>query len=302
MGVRSSALLFLNTILTIMLCIDSYGQKNSLPGVLSEASGLAIVSDTAYWVNDSGNPAQIISTDLKGNQLEIFETSLTNIDWESLDSDEQGNLYIADVGNNANTRRVFTIYRWNRLEGHIDSTRFYYQNQSSFPPPSTDDMIFDCEAVIVTQDTITLFSKNNMYGKNRKVNLYRFPFIPDSIQGIVPSDSADIGDWVVTGAAIHPGKEIVVLIAYRYSFGLMGIFPSSEMSVTFLYDYPGNHFFKGRIYTRRLPTWFYALQYEAVDWINESTFMVGSEKTFFTGPKIRKFKLTKKERKILGIE
>lgn len=301
MGVKNRFHIVIWFVLVVLPFSGVRGQKHNLPVILTEASGLVVMSDTAYWINDGGNPAQIISTDLKGRYIETYDLLLQNTDWESLDTDSEGHFYIADIGNNANKRKNFTIFRWNKSNGAIEQTGFEYGNQRKFPPPE-HEMIFDSEAILVYRDTISLFSKNRLGSKSRKIYLYQFPFLKDSIQKITPKDSLDISDWLITGAAMHPSKKIVVLIGYRYSYGLAGIFPSSELSATFLYDFPEGQFFRGRTYTKRLPTWFYALQYEAVDWVDEGSFVVGSEQTLFVGPKIRKFKLTNKDRKILNLD
>ena len=82
---------------------------------ISESSGL-VKSRTqrgVFWThNDSGDRPRIFAIDAQGRLLGEFavEGALAR-DWEDIAIDDAGNLYIGDVGNNANQRRDLVVYR-----------------------------------------------------------------------------------------------------------------------------------------------------------------------------------------------
>ena len=79
-------------------------EKHELPKVLEETSGLAILNDTLWTVNDSGNEATLYAISTKGKLLAKRLTTNTNIDWEDM-ANANGRLIVADMGNNFGTRK-----------------------------------------------------------------------------------------------------------------------------------------------------------------------------------------------------
>ena len=257
-----------------------------------EASGLAIVKDTLYWVNDSGNTATVFATDRKGKLLEEFDIKANNIDWEDLTVDEAGRIYIADFGNNKNLRKEFQIYRWDKEENLVDTFRYFYGTQKDFPP-SEGYKIYDAEGTVYTKDTIHIFSKSKMGSKDLNIYRYTMPLM-EGMHELYPQDTFNIGEWLVTAAAIHPEKKILALLSYRYLVPRFW-FPSSEILLTIFYDYPENDFFKGKVISRRIPSWFFASQYECIDWLENDSLLIGSERTAFIRQKAKVVKLKKKD-------
>lgn len=274
-------------------------QRFILPDEIREASGVSIIKDTFFWINDSGNEAKMFATDQKGRLLQEFNMPFPNEDWEDLTVDEEGRFYIGDVGNNSNKRTEFQIYRWNRSEDTVDVYRYFYGAQREFPPPE-GFRIYDAEAIVYTPDTIHIFSKSKM--GNEDIAVYRYELLPDQgLQELWPIDTFDMGEWLVTGAAMHPTGKALALLSYRYLIPRFW-FPSSEILLTIFYDYQGNDFFSGRVISRRIPSWFFASQYECIDWLDEKRLLIGSERTRFIRQKARVVKLKKSELKVLEIE
>lgn len=291
---------FLFTLFTIgLLMTGVFAQRFTLPDEIAEASGLSVISDTLYWINDSGNESQIFVTDKKGNLLEKFDLDFSNEDWEDLTVDEKRRFYIGDVGNNDNKRMEFQVYRCDRKENVVDTFRYFYGSQREFPP-QRGFQIYDAEAIVYSRDTIHIFSKSKM--GNKDIAVYRYELLPDQgLQELWPIDTFDMGEWLVTGAAIHPTGKVLALLSYRYLIPRFW-FPSSEILLTIFYDYPGNDFFKGKVITRRIPSWFFASQYECIDWLDEKRLLIGSERTRFIRQKAKVVKLKKSELRVLEIE
>ena len=105
-----------------------------LSKILDETSGLEIVDDLFITQNDSGNDPVIYYIDFKGkivNQRKI--TGFENNDWEDLAVDDQF-IYIADMGNNYDTRKLSIIKIPKKLDSNdtFESINFKYPEQSDF--------------------------------------------------------------------------------------------------------------------------------------------------------------------------
>src|SRR6516165_5300997 len=83
-------------------------------GMIPEASG--VVKSRRYpgifWVhNDSGNAPLLFAVRADGRIVRRFRLAVPNLDWEDIAIDDQGHLYLGDIGNNSGLLRVRTIYR-----------------------------------------------------------------------------------------------------------------------------------------------------------------------------------------------
>lgn len=189
-------------------------QIGQLPPQINETSGLVLSEkEGTFWThNDGGNPAEIYEIDPKGALLRTLPLSLlVNKDWEDIAKDDRGNLYLADVGNNANNRRDLVIYKFHPLTPErVESIRVRYANQRTFPP-AADSLNFDCEAVVWYQNTLYLFSKNRSK-TNRMVKMYAVPDAAGSYEA-VPQDSV-YSHAMVTGADVSPDGKTLALLTY----------------------------------------------------------------------------------------
>lgn len=112
-----------------------------------------------FWcLNDSGNPAEIFRVSSAGEVLQaVTVTGARNLDWEAMARDVQGQLLIADVGDNARRRPTYTIYRVPEPaagQDHVSSTEtldFRYHDGRSR----------DCESMFLLDGHIYLVSKES---------------------------------------------------------------------------------------------------------------------------------------------
>lgn len=133
---------------------------------LVESSGLLVFTDSTWLtINDSGNKAIVYEINGSGKIVSrtTFENAI-NFDWEELQFDQKGNIYIGDIGNNKQSRNGLTIYKFHRFEiGKTDvkteEIHFYYPEQLSFPPLKSE-WNFDAEAFLVQRDSIFIFTKD----------------------------------------------------------------------------------------------------------------------------------------------
>jgi hypothetical protein len=164
-----------------------------------------------FWThNDSGGKPEIYEIDLVGNLRNTLPLPNTqNIDWEDITKDNAGNLYIADIGNNANTRRNLTIYKVASLPPYsVEKINFHYADQSQFPP-KPEEMNFDSESLFWANDSLYFFSKNR--GK-KLVSIYTIPAKAGEY-AVIPKAQISI-KGMVTGAAISPSGTEFALLTY----------------------------------------------------------------------------------------
>lgn len=194
----------------------------SLPGSLKENSGIEITakSKLIWTLQDSGNPAEIYGIDANGKIAQTIQiTNAKNNDWEDLTSDEAGNLYIGDFGNNDNERKNLAIYKidasaLNKKQAASSKISFYYPEQTEFPPKKSK-MIFDVEAFFFYKDNFYLFTKNRSAKFNGETTLYQVPNKPGNhaAKRIGKFTTCDkFNHCAITGADISPdGKKVALL-------------------------------------------------------------------------------------------
>ncbi len=189
-----------------------------LPTSISESSGLARVQGkNTFWThNDGGNSAELFEIDSLGKQIsELPLPQLNNEDWEDLAQDEKGGLYIADVGNNSNSRKNLVIYKLKPSQPkNVEKIAIRFADQTKFPP-TLKDQNFDCEAVVYDKDKLYLFSKNRS-PTNRFVKMYEIPAYAGTYTP-APKDSVYIKS-MVTSADISPDRKTLALLTYGKVF------------------------------------------------------------------------------------
>lgn len=186
-----------------------------------------------FWVhNDSGDRPRLFAIRSDGRLVApagspagrfegVTVVGAKNVDWEDIASDGE-NLYLADVGNNANTRRDLVIYvvpepdpaRATSVEA-ARAIPVAFDDQQEFPPAGVKP--FDCEAVFYHRGALWLLTKHRS-GVGLPLDstaLYRLPMeaAPDTdVRRLRPVDRRDaLGGWV-TGADVSPsGRTLAVL-------------------------------------------------------------------------------------------
>lgn len=184
----------------------------------NESSGLVLINDTIYSINDSGNAPSVHAlhaTD--GAHLHSWTVSnANNQDWEAL-TQSSTHLFIADIGNNMGNRSSLDIYSIPKVELNTNSALLLAQKQTfkfAGQPLSGLQMNahnFDCEAIFYWQDSLHLFSKNweNLWTKH-----YVLPSIWQDTLLVSPRDSFYV-NGLITDAAIDPTQQIIYLLGYK---------------------------------------------------------------------------------------
>ena len=205
----------------------AYGQGGSTDSVrqverrveldarLDESSGLAFDAEgRLFTVNDGEAVLYEVDTLTGGIRSERRLSDGAVVDWEAL-ALRGDTLYVGDFGNNASGNRTdLRVLRY-YLDGapdelpRADTIAFAYADQgdpSPTPPNATD---FDCEAFVVTADSIYLFTKEWV---RLGTAVYALPNAPGRHVARRGGRLDSVG--LVTDAHFRPGDSLLVLSGY----------------------------------------------------------------------------------------
>lgn len=244
-----------------------------LDDVLSETSGLIYWNDMLWTHNDSDdtilyklNPE---TGAISGNiSLEPQE----NIDWEAISQDEDY-VYVGDFGNNANGNRtdlkIIRVSKVSILNGfpEMDIINFTYEGQKEFTPKGPNNTNYDCEAFIITDDGIFLFTKEWISNETR---VYKLPKMPGAYEAKVQAKYNIEG--LVTGAVYKKEERIIALSGYNRFL---------QPFVFILYDFTGDDFFGANKRKLDIDLPFY--QVEAITTQDGLNYFISNEKFDKTG-------------------
>lgn len=183
-------------------------EKYTLPDILEETSGLAILNDTLWTLNDSGNEAALYAISTKGALLDKRYTTKTNIDWEDM-TIVNGNMLVADMGNNFGTRKNLHLLEIDLSNGGattLDSIPFHYPEQDNFDFQQITH--FDAEGIVVVENKIVVFTKN------RSTLTSEVYVISPSGGPATKMGSLAVGS-LITGADYHQESKTLALTGYR---------------------------------------------------------------------------------------
>ncbi len=185
---------------------------DQLDRVIPEGSGLTAWTGLIWTHNDSGQ-ARLYALDSVGGKIAktIELPGATNKDWEEISQDNHF-LYMGDFGNNNGDRKQLQIYRLSKaalLEGKVilDSIRFQWPELRTSNEPKIN---FDCEAMVVMDDSIFLFTKE--YKKRRCSRIFKIPAKPGNYTAEYVATLKT--RLLVTGADYAQDKKRIVLCGY----------------------------------------------------------------------------------------
>ena len=209
----------------------------TLPPQLSETSGL-LWWNNELWTNNDDTDTHLHAIDTSnGSLLQDYDVKwAVNNDWEDLDADT-AYLYIGDFGNNVAGNRtnlkIIRVEKASLIAGNpiIDSIMFSYPDQTNFSSAGANNTNFDCEAMVLTTDSIYLFTKQWV---SQKTTLYALSKTPGTY--VADSITTYNVQGLITGAVTLQQKQLTVLCGYT---NLVQPF------LYLLYDYQDNNFFNG---------------------------------------------------------
>ena len=220
-----------------------------------ETSGVIFHNGKLWTHNDSGTEAKIYSVDTATG--EILESKVIRgvsySDWEDI-AKTPTHLLIGDFGNNISGKRTnMKIHRvkWEDIENPdldtIDARSISFRFNSAYYPESDaakNDTKFDCEAMMVMNDTIYIFTKN---WRDQDCYVYAIPNKANyTYTTLYPIDTIQL-EYMVTGADYDYATNSVALCGYTYDNGTI---PTSNPYITIFYGFTGHDFQSGQVETK----------------------------------------------------
>jgi hypothetical protein len=210
----------------------------NLDTILSETSGLIKWNNQIWTHNDSGGDTNLYALDtLNGSIIRSLPLNgISNTDWEEISQDSSF-IYIGDFGNNQNGVRsdlkILRVSKNSILTNSplIKTINFTYSNQTNFTALAANTTDFDCEAFLVSKDSIYLFTKQ---WSNRQTSTYALPKNPGT--HIAKLQSTMDVQGLITGSVYIESKKLVVLSGYS---------PLLQPFIYLLYDFQDSRYFSG---------------------------------------------------------
>ncbi|WP_237589954.1 hypothetical protein [Polaribacter sargassicola] len=257
---------------------------SDLPKELEEVSGTEVVADSnlVWMLNDGGNKAEIYGVSNKGKIVKELSIKSKNNDWEDLTSDENGNVYIGDFGNNENKRKNLAILKIKKK--HLSSSKkidvkkikFYYPNQDDFPPKKKK-LFFDSESFFYYKNSFYIFTKSRVEGKYGKTSLYKIPAKEGKkhkAEFVSEFNNCNDANCWITSADISPsGKKVALL---------------SPEAVLIFTDFKNDDFLSGKMVKVTLDSY---SQKEAITFKDENTLLITDEKAHNVGGNFYELKI-----------
>jgi hypothetical protein len=214
---------------------------SKLSDTLDGTSALICINGELWSLNDDGYSNAIYHLDKKDGHIlqSIYIRKVSKYDWESMTIDAQYKyIYIGNTGNNFGNRKNLEIYRITQSQigkkpvdtVDADVISYSYADQSDFTS-SLNNTRFDCDAMVVINDTIHLFSKDWIGGNTKH---YIMPSSPGTYV-LNPIDSFHVG-CMISDAAYDPFTRRITLTGYE---------SSGACYLWLLWDYNGSKVFSG---------------------------------------------------------
>ncbi len=263
--------IFVSLQAVVQLMVLSLHHETPIDDNLAELSGWCFVNDSTLIAhNDGGNESCLYVLNLNGviqKKVQLLNTQ--NIDFEDIAFDGKDYLFLADFGNNLNSRKDLVIHKI-KLQSVLHETQvpteriaFHYPEQTEFPPVASA-LNYDAEALVFKNDSLWIFTKCRTKPFTGRSNIYALPTQPGNYSAkwmgsVVLQHQRDWYRDAVTGADLK--DNTLFLLTYNrvevYDW-------NSELPVfTSSYDLPLS-------------------QMEAIAAFSTSTVWIGNEDQFFS--------------------
>jgi len=249
--------------------------ETPLPKEIEETSGLEFLNQDFITHNDSGGKPILYRFNLEGELLHQYNIEGgENNDWEDITQDENY-IYISDSGNNKGNRKNLNILIVDPKDNFtkVGQISFHYRDQQNFDKRNKHP--FDAEALIATEESLILFSKNR---KKLTTELYSFPKKAGNYS-LNPQKSFDVQS-LITGGDYHEKLELVALVGY---------IKSGEQFLYTLSYFDMDNLNSIKIKKFKLPL--DGKQIEAIKIIDHNTFWITSEDEGNSFPMLYKIQL-----------
>ncbi len=222
-----------------------------------------------FWtLSDSGNKPEIIPLRSDGTLAwgtkGITIKGAKNYDWEALTGDAEGNMVVADVGNNISNRRQLNLYLFkepsakNLEVAEVKTISFIWPDQKEFPD---SELKHDCESVFKIRGNIYFLTKHR---RDTFTELWRIDIPKLNEQAQLTKIGQFDAKGMVTDASVSPDGKSLAILTYRAVWVI-------TLPVT------GEDIFDGSMVYTPLSPPVLSWQIEGCAWLDAQTLLVGSE-------------------------
>jgi len=238
---------------------------------VAENSGMIFWNDLFWTINDSGGMPWIYGMNPNSGKIEkiIKLKGSSNMDWEEISQDST-HIYIGDFGNNFGVRKDLRVFKFSKKAFptakdtlvQAEKISFSYENQNEFVYANKNNS-FDCEAMLVLNKQIYLFSKDWI---NMVTTVYKIPAIAGKhIASVVDTFNTD---GLITGASLLHEPNMLSLIGYKDWTPFVWVFS----------DFEEDNFFSGKKARLDLPA-IHGAQTEGICFYDSDHLIISEEKT-----------------------
>jgi len=272
------------TFLFLISC-QNFGQLSflaDLPKDLKEVSGNEIIrnSNLIWMLNDGGNESKIYAVSEEGKIKREVYIKNKNHDWEDLTSDEKGNIYIGDFGNNLSKRKNLTILKieekdLKKKNAEAIRIEFTYENQHKFPPKKKG-LYFDAEAFFYFKGYMYIFTKSRVHNKYGKTFLYKLPAKKGKHIAKLIGEFENCNDlecWITSADISADGRKVALL---------------SQKNILIFSDYKEDNFLSGNVKKIELE---HRTQKEGLCFKDNYTLLITDEKAHGVGGNLYELKV-----------
>lgn len=272
------------TFLFLISC-QNFGQLSflaDLPKDLKEVSGNETIrnSNLIWMLNDGGNESKIYAVSEEGKIKREVYIKNKNHDWEDLTSDEKGNIYIGDFGNNLSKRKNLTILKieekyLKKKNAEAIRIEFTYENQHKFPPKKKG-LYFDAEAFFYFKGYMYIFTKSRVHNKYGKTFLYKLPAKKGKHIAKLISEFENCNDlecWITSADISADGEKVALL---------------SQKNILIFSDYKEDNFLSGNVKKIELE---HRTQKEGLCFKDNYTLLITDEKAHGVGGNLYELKV-----------
>ena len=250
-------------------------EEYNLSKLINETSGLEFYDNNLITHNDSGGEPILYYLTIDGKIVNTRKIEdVKNNDWEDITMDDKY-LYIADIGNNYDTRDNLSIIKIH-LDNKINTSeqiKFNYPQQKSFKYRKLS--MFDAEGLISIDEYLLIFTKNRA---KKITDIYRLPKIPGNYNAIKIGSLNT--ESIITAADFDKSSNLLALTS-TISFNKYYLLIIDNFSIENKDDY--------KIKMYEIPVG--KTQIEGIKIINSSTFWLSSEQEKKGDPKLFKIKI-----------
>jgi hypothetical protein len=246
-----------------------------LPSSVYETSGLEKVENNLITLNDSGNqPVLYYLNEIGELIMERNFSELQNNDWEDLTVDDEY-IYIADIGNNFDTRKNLRIIKvsLDSADNSSEIINFYYPEQEDFSFKQNSK--YDAEGIISVKNKLLIFTKNRA---KKITEIYNLPKKPGNYKaeliGQIDTES------IVTASDYNKKLKLLVLTSTK-DFNEYYIHKIKNFNISKLKNL--------KIDTYKIPI--RKTQVESIKIIDKNNFWITSEAEFMGSPYLYKISL-----------